>query len=125
MTIAAATAGTRVLVQPGRTAFPDLSAYIRERFGFDLIRLSDYEIHRAQSKWAHLRGLARQSCDLVRALRQLRQSRVVIAMGPISYLIKRLHRLGLVHYDTSFCLGWHIRSPRWFPVFRALSRLDG
>jgi glycosyltransferase involved in cell wall biosynthesis len=30
-----------------------------------------------------------------------------------------------VRYETSFCLGWHVRSPRWFPVFRALSRLDG
>ena len=125
MAIAAADAGTRVLVQPGRNAFPDMSAYISERFGFDVVQLSDYEIHRAQSKWAHLRGLARQSCDLVRSLGRLRRSRVVIAIGPISYLIKLLRRLGLVRYDTSFCLGWHVRSPRWFPVFRALSRLDG
>jgi glycosyltransferase involved in cell wall biosynthesis len=35
-----------------------------------------------------------------------------------------LKRLRLVRYETSFCLGWHVRSPRWFPVFRALSRLD-
>ena len=125
MAIAAADAGTRVLVQPGRNAFPDMSAYISERFGFDVVQLSDYEIHRAQSKWAHLRGLARQSCDLVRSLGRLRRSRVVIAIGPISYLIKLLRRLGLVRYDTSFCLGWHVRSPRWFPVFRTLSRLDG
>jgi glycosyltransferase involved in cell wall biosynthesis len=125
MTIAADAAGTRVLVQPGRNAFPDMSAYISERFGFEVVQLSDYEIHRAQSKWAHLRGLARQSCDLVRSLRRLRRRRVVIAIGPISYLIKLLRRLGLVRYDTSFCLGWHVRSPRWFPVFRALSRLDG
>jgi len=48
----------------------------------------------------------------------------VIAIGPISYLIKLLRRLGLVRYEKSFCLGWHVRSPRWFPVFRALSRLD-
>jgi len=74
MTTPAAVAGTRILVQPGRTAFPDMSAYISERFGFDLVQLSDYEIHRAQSKWAHLWGLLRQSstscgrlavCDIV------------------------------------------------------------
>jgi glycosyltransferase involved in cell wall biosynthesis len=125
MTITADAADKRVLVQPGRTAFPDMARYIAERFGFELLQLSDYEIHRAQSKWAHLRGLLRQSCDLIRALGRLRRCRVVIAIGPISYLIKLLKRLRLVRYETSFCLGWHVRSPRWFPAFRALSRLDG
>ncbi|HZK90097.1 MAG TPA: glycosyltransferase [Stellaceae bacterium] len=124
MTIVAEAAHQRVLVQPGRNAFPDMSAYISKHFGFDLLQLSDYEIHRAQSKWAHLRGLLRQSCDLVRSLGRLRRCRVIIAIGPISYLIKLLKRLRLIRYETSFCLGWHIRSPRWFPVFRALSRLD-
>ncbi len=124
MSIAANAAGTRILVQPGRNAFPDMSSYISEHFGFDLLQLSDYEIHRAQSKWAHLRGLIWQSFDLVRSLRRLRRCRVVIAIGPISYLIKLLKRLRLIRYEKSFCLGWHVRSPRWFPVFRALSRLD-
>jgi len=124
MSIAADAAGKRILVQPGRNAFPDMSSYISEHFGFDLLQLSDYEIHRAQSKWAHLRGLIWQSFDLVRSLRRLRRCRVVIAIGPISYLIKLLKRLRLIRYEKSFCLGWHVRSPRWFPVFRALSRLD-
>jgi glycosyltransferase involved in cell wall biosynthesis len=124
MSIAADAAGKRILVQPGRNAFPDMSSYISERFGFDLLQLSDYEIHRAQSKWAHLRGLVRQSFDLMRSLGRLKRCRVVIAIGPISYLIKLLKRLRLIRYETSFCLGWHVRSPRWFPVFRALSKLD-
>ncbi|HUI35226.1 MAG TPA: glycosyltransferase [Stellaceae bacterium] len=124
MSIAADAAGKRILVQPGRNAFPDMSSYISEHFGFDLLQLSDYEIHRAQSKWAHLRGLIWQSFDLVRSLGRLRRCRVVIAIGPISYLIKLLKRLRLISYEKSFCLGWHVRSPRWFPVFRALSRLD-
>jgi glycosyltransferase involved in cell wall biosynthesis len=118
-------ADRRVLVQPGRNAFPDMVRFIAETFDFDVLELSDYEIHRALSKWAHLRGLIRQSFDLLRSLGRLRDCRAVIAIGPISYLIKLLHRLGLVRYETSFCLGWHVRSPRWFPVFRALSRLDG
>jgi glycosyltransferase involved in cell wall biosynthesis len=125
MSIAIDPAGKRILVQPGRNAFPDMTSFIREKFGFDLLQLSDYEIHRALSKWAHLRGLTRQSCELICSLRRLRDCRMVIAIGPISYLIKLLHRLGLVRYEKSFCLGWHIRSPRWFPLFRALSRLDG
>jgi hypothetical protein len=57
MIIADAVAGTRVLIQPGRNSFPDMSSYISERFGFDLLQLRDYEIHRAQSEWAHLHGL--------------------------------------------------------------------
>jgi len=118
------TAG-RVLVQPGRNAFPDMVGFIAETFGFDVLELSDYEIHRALSKAAHLRGLICQSFDLLRSVGRLRRCRVVIAIGPISYLIKLLRRVGLVRYETSFCLGWHVRSPRWFPVFRALSRLDG
>jgi glycosyltransferase involved in cell wall biosynthesis len=124
MSIVADTAGTRILVQPGRNAFPDMSSYISKHFGFDLLQLSDYEIHRAQSKWAHLRGLVRQSFDLVRSLGRLQRCRVVIAIGPISYLLKLLKRLHLIRYEKSFCLGWHVRSPRWFPVFRALSKLD-
>jgi glycosyltransferase involved in cell wall biosynthesis len=124
MSIAADATGKRILVQPGRNAFPDMSSYISEHFGFDLLQLSDYEIHRSQSKWAHLRGLIRQSFDLVRSLGRLRRCRVVIAIGPISYLIKLLKRLRLIRYEKSFCLGWHVRSPRWFPVFRTLSRLD-
>ena len=118
-------ADRRVLVQPGRNAFPDMVRFIVEKFGFEVVELSDYEIHRALSKWAHLRGLIWQSFDLMRSLGRLRRCRVVIAIGPISYLIKLLARLRLVRYETSFCLGWHVRSPRWFPVFRALSRLDG
>jgi glycosyltransferase involved in cell wall biosynthesis len=124
MTLTADLAGQRVLVQPGRSAFPDMVAFIREKFGFDLFELSDYEIHRAHGKWAHLGWLIRQSLDLCWSLGRLRRCRVVIAIGPISYLIKLLHRIGLVRYEQSFCLGWHVRSPRWFPVFRALSRLD-
>jgi glycosyltransferase involved in cell wall biosynthesis len=124
MTLVAGAAGTRILVQPGRTAFPDMSSYISEHFDFDLLQLSDYEIHRAQSKWVHLRGLAWQSLDLIRSRGRLQHCSVVIAIGPISYLIKLLKRLRLIRYEKSFCLGWHIRSPRWFPVFRALSKLD-
>jgi glycosyltransferase involved in cell wall biosynthesis len=124
MSIAAHIAGRRILVQPGRNAFPDMSSYISKHFGFDLLQLSDYEIHRAQSKCAHLRGLIWQAFDLVRSLHRLRGCRVVIAIGPISYLIKLLKRLRLIRYEKSFCLGWHVRSPRWFPVFRALSKLD-
>jgi glycosyltransferase involved in cell wall biosynthesis len=114
----------RILVQPGRNAFPDMVGFIAKTFGFEVLELSDYEIHRALSKAAHLRGLIRQSFDLICLLGRLRRNRVVIAIGPISYLIKLLRRLGLVRYETSFCLGWHVRSPRWFPVFRLLSRLD-
>lgn len=124
-TAARLVADRRVLVQPGRNAFPDMVRFIADKFGFEVLELSDYEIHRALSKWAHLRGLIRQSFDLLWSLGRLRRSRVVIAIGPISYLVKLLRRLGLVRYETSFCLGWHVRSPRWFPVFRALSRLDG
>jgi glycosyltransferase involved in cell wall biosynthesis len=115
----------RILIQPGRNAFPDMVRFIAETFGFDVVELSDYEIHRALSKWAHLRGLIRQSFDFLWALGRLRRCRVVVAFGPISYLLKLLRRLGLVRYETSFCLGWHVRSPRWFPLFRLLSRLDG
>jgi glycosyltransferase involved in cell wall biosynthesis len=118
-------ADRRILVQPGRNAFPDMVRFIAETFDFAVLELSDYEIHRALSKWAHLRGLLRQSFDLLSSLGRLRHCRTVIAIGPISYLVKLLRRLGLVRYETSFCLGWHVRSPRWFPVFRALSRLDG
>lgn len=119
------TADRRILVQPGHNAFPDMVAFIAAKFGFDVVQLRDFEIHRALSKWAHLRGLLWQSLDLLSSLPRLRRCRAVIAIGPVSYLIKLLRRLGLVRYETSFCLGWHVRSPRWFPVFRALSRLDG
>jgi hypothetical protein len=118
-------AAGRVLVQPGRNAFPDMVRFIAETFGLEVLELTDFEIHRALSKAAHLRGLIRQSFDLMCSLGRLRRCRVVIAIGPISYLIKLLRRLGLARYETSFCLGWHVRSPRWFPLFRALSRLDG
>jgi glycosyltransferase involved in cell wall biosynthesis len=124
MTLVIDPADKRILVQPGRNAFPDMVTFIRQKFGFDLFQLSDYEIHRAQSKWSHFGGLVRQSFDLIRSLGRLRRCRVVIAIGPISYLIKLLRRLRLVSYEQSFCLGWHVRSPRWFPVFRALSKLD-
>ena len=130
MTLATDLAGShlangRLLVQPGRNAFPDMVRFIAGKFAFDVLELSDYEIHRALSKAAHLRGLIRQSFDLMCSLGRLRRARVVIAIGPISYLIKLLRRLGLLRYEKSFCLGWHVRSPRWFSVFRALSRLDG
>ncbi|HEX3954684.1 MAG TPA: glycosyltransferase family 4 protein [Stellaceae bacterium] len=114
----------RVLVQPGRSAFPDMVSFIVERFGFELVQLSDYEIGRPQSKLTHLRGLMRQALDVVGALPRLRNCECVIAFGPILYLIKLLRRVGLLNYRQSVSLGWHIRSPRWFPLFRAVSKLD-
>jgi glycosyltransferase involved in cell wall biosynthesis len=102
-----------------------MTAFIVERFGFELLQLSDYNIHRAQSKWTHFRGLARQSMELLGSLARLRNCECIIAIGPISYLLKLLKRLRLIDYRQSICLGWHIRSPRWFPLFRVLSKLDG
>ena len=47
---AATGAAQRVLVQPGRNAFPDMTAFLVERFGFELVQLTDYDGHLAQSK---------------------------------------------------------------------------
>lgn len=121
---AAGTSMRRILVQPGRNAFPDMALHIVEHFGFELVQLTDYDIHLPQSKWTHLRGLARQSLDLVELLPRLKNCEFIIAIGPISYLIKLMRRLRLISYRQSLCIGWHIRSPRWFLLFRLLSRLD-
>lgn len=121
---AASRAAAGVVVQPGHTAFPDMAEHIVKEFGFDLLQLAGYDIHRPQSKWTHLRGLARQSLQLIGYLPRFRRSDCIVAIGPISYLVKLLRRLGLIRYRRSCCMGWHVRSPSWFPLMRLLSRLD-
>jgi glycosyltransferase involved in cell wall biosynthesis len=124
---AGAASARRILVQPGRNSFPDMTSFVVERIGFELIQLADYDSHRAQSKWTHLRGLARQSLDLIRWLPRLRNCRCVITIGPVSHghLLKLLKRLRIVNYRQSITLGWYIHSPRWFPLLRLLTKLDG
>jgi glycosyltransferase involved in cell wall biosynthesis len=124
---AATGAAQRVLVQPGRNSFPDMTAFLVERFGFELVQLRDYDGHVAQSKWTHLRGLARQSLELLRALSQLRRSDCVVTLGPVTHghLLRLLRRLRIVRYRRSIAIGWYFHSPSWFPLLRWLAKLDG
>jgi glycosyltransferase involved in cell wall biosynthesis len=124
---AATGAAQRVLVQPGRNAFPDMTAFLVERFGFELVQLTDYDGHLAQSKWTHLRGLARQSVELLKVLPRLRRSDCVVTLGPVTHghLLRLLRRLRIVRYRRSIAIGWYFHSPSWFPLLRWLAKLDG
>jgi glycosyltransferase involved in cell wall biosynthesis len=48
----------------------------------------------------------------------------VVALGHFAFAVKLLARLHLVKYDRLFCSGFFVRSPRWFPFFRILQRID-
>lgn len=116
----------RVLVQPGHNSFPDMSAFLVEQLGFELLQLSDYDSHLGKTKLAHLRGLARQSIELLAALPRLRGCRAIVTIGPVSHghFLKLLKRLRLIDYGRQITLGFYIHSPRFFPLLRLLSRLD-
>lgn len=48
----------------------------------------------------------------------------VVALGQFAFAVKLLARLHALEYDRLFCSGFFVRSPRWFPFFRILQRLD-
>lgn len=48
----------------------------------------------------------------------------VVALGHFAFAVKLLARLQLLKYDRLFCSGFYVRSPRWFPFFRLLQRID-
>lgn len=48
----------------------------------------------------------------------------VVALGHFAFAVKFLARLHALQYDRLFCSGFYVRSPRWFPFFRLLQRID-
>ena len=48
----------------------------------------------------------------------------VVALGHFAFAVKLLARLHVLKYDRLFCSGFYVRSPRWFPFFRILRRID-
>lgn len=48
----------------------------------------------------------------------------VVALGHFAFAIKFLARLRILQYDRLFYSGFYVRSPRWFPLFRILRRID-
>jgi glycosyltransferase involved in cell wall biosynthesis len=48
----------------------------------------------------------------------------VVALGHFAFAVKFLARLHFLKYDRLFCSGFYVRSPRWFPFFRMLRRID-
>lgn len=48
----------------------------------------------------------------------------VVALGHFAFAVKFLARLHALNYDRLFCSGFYVRSPRWFPFFRLLQRID-
>ncbi len=53
-----------------------------------------------------------------------RRMGTVIALGHFAFAVKVLARLHLLQYQRLFCSGFFVRSPRWFPLFRILRRID-
>ncbi|HZC25145.1 MAG TPA: glycosyltransferase [Candidatus Binatia bacterium] len=48
----------------------------------------------------------------------------VVVLGHFAFAVKLLARLHLLKYERLFCSGFYVRSPRWFPFFRILRRID-
>src|SRR5579864_1046405 len=116
-----------VVVQAGDHSFPDMTAFLVEDFGCERLQLADYGGHLGQSKWTHLKGLARQSLQLLAELPRLRNADCVITVGPVTHghLLRLLKRLRIVRYRRSIALGFYVHSERFFPLLRLLARLDG
>ena len=108
----------RVIVRHCGNAHPHLTHYFMRKHGFaDLCRLPfDSGL---KSKAAHLRDLAGDLLYVVRHLRQIRDAREIIAMGPMAVNIAFLLRLGVLpSCQRMYWFGLFVHDPRWLRILR-------
>ena len=94
-----------------------------EELGFQRIVLGGRR-ERFGGKLALLLQVLSSTTRLVRYRRSLGPMGTVVALGHFALAVKLLGRLRLIRYERLFCSNFFVRSPKWFPVFRILRRLD-
>jgi glycosyltransferase involved in cell wall biosynthesis len=100
----------------------DFVAYLEE-LGFQRIALGKRR-ERFGGKFALLAQVLSSSMRLFSRTRSRKRMGTVVALGHFAFAVKLLARLRLIHYEKFFCSGFFVRSPRWFPLFRVLSKMD-
>jgi glycosyltransferase involved in cell wall biosynthesis len=100
----------------------DFVAYLEE-LGFQRIVLGKRR-ERFGGKFALFVQVMGSSFRLLGRLRSQRKFGTVVAIGHFAFAVKVLARLRVLRYERLFCSGFFVRSPRWFPLFRLLSKLD-
>jgi glycosyltransferase involved in cell wall biosynthesis len=100
----------------------DFVSYLEE-LGFQRIVLGTRR-ERFGGKFALLTQLIGSAIRLLSRTRSRRKMGTVVALGHFTFAVKALARLRLIRYEKLFCSGFFVRSPRWFPLFRILSKMD-
>lgn len=100
----------------------DFVSHLQE-LGFERVVLGRRS-QRFGGKFALLLQVLGSTMRLVRSGRSLGRMGTVVALGHFAFAVKLLARLKLIRYQRLFCSNFFVRSPRWFPIFRMLARLD-
>jgi glycosyltransferase involved in cell wall biosynthesis len=94
-----------------------------EELGFHRIVLGKRP-HRFGKKLALFAQIVGSTTRLVSHPDVPRKMGTVVALGHFAFAIKILARLRLLKYERLICSNFFVRSPRWFPLFRILRRVD-
>ena len=100
----------------------DFVSHLQE-LGFERVVLGGRR-RRFGGKLALLVQVLGSAARLVQRSRSLGRMGTVVALGHFAFAVKLLGRLRLIRYQRLFCSNFFVRSPKWFPIFRILRRLD-
>lgn len=112
-----------LILRPHSSKSPELCNYLSKMHGFtDLTLLS--KISKFQSKWNLFVQLIFLSFCMLKNINVIRRADTIFAIGHISIPLKLFSKLHVIRYRTLYSYGFFIHSPRWFPLFRWLAKLD-
>ena len=113
---------TNVVFQQAPHEDADFVGFLEE-VGFRRIVLGNRR-QRFGKKLALFSQVAASTIRLLSSREVPKRMGTVVALGHFAFAVKLLARLHVLEYDRLFCSGFYVRSPRWFPFFRILRRID-
>ena len=113
----------KLLLRAGGNTSPVMCKFLSKEHGF-IELISQNQTSRFKTKWS----LTVQSLYLLfyvlKNISLVRSADTIFAIGYTSIPIKLLSKLKIIRYKKLYSDGFFVHSPRWFPLFRCLAKLD-
>lgn len=100
---------------------PVLVRSLREQ-GFTFLLLQQGERNPIKSKIGLGLDFVKDSLAVIRQVRTLRRSDVIVVNSYVALTVLLLHSLGFIRYQRLIYFGFFLHSPRYYPLFRWLFR---
>ena len=112
-----------IILRSSKNTSPQLCNYLIDNHGFTDLVMAD-RITSFKSKFSLLIELLALSVFVLKNISFIRRANTIFAIGYISIPVRILSKFRIIHYKRLYSYNFFIHSPRWFPLFRWLAKLD-